>query len=104
MAWPWQKRVGDAKDALLEEVILAIGQAAGPSAGVNRETIRPESFIGADLGLSSIGFVRLAGILQRRLGRKPLPFHTLFMADDGSVLQDIRIQDLVGFLDRYTGG
>ncbi len=100
MAWPWQKTVGPTKDALLTEVILAIGQAGGRSVGHTPESIRPDSLLGADLGLSSIAVARLAGILQKRCGRGPLPFHTLFVKPDGTLLQDIRVSEVVTFLEQ----
>jgi hypothetical protein len=100
MTWPWQKPTDFTRDALLAEVILAIGQAGGPSAGTNPESIRPDSFLGADLGLSSIAVARLAGSLQKRCGRGPLPFHMLFVKPDGTLLQDIRVSEVVTFLER----
>jgi hypothetical protein len=104
MAWPWQRAGADTQDALLSEVILAIGQAAGRSASTASESIRPESLLGADLGLSSIAVARLAGILQKRCGRGPLPFHTLFVKPDGTLLQDIRVLDVVEFLRQRLRG
>ncbi len=101
MAWPWQKTVGHTEDALLTEVVLAISQAGGRSAGNTPGAIRPDALLGADLGLSSIAVARLAGILQKRCGRGPLPFHTLFVKPDGTLLQDIRVSDLVAFLERH---
>lgn len=104
MTWPWQKTAGLTKDALLTEVILAIGQAHGRSAGNTPESIRPDSLLGADLGLSSIAVARLAGILRKRCGRGPLPFHTLFVNQDGALLQDIRVSELVAFLQQHLLG
>ena len=101
MAWPWQRTVNDTQDSLLREVILSIEQALGHSDGTARASIQPTAFLGADLGLSSIAVARLAGILQKRCGRKPLPFHTLLVKPDGTVLQDIRVADLVSFLERH---
>jgi hypothetical protein len=100
MAWPWQRTVGDTKDALLGEVTLAIGQASGRAAGKTQASIRTDALLGGDLGLSSVAVARLAGILQKRCGRGPLPFHTLFVKPDGTLLQDIRVSDLVAFLER----
>jgi hypothetical protein len=104
MQLPWQKTVGQTKDALLSEVILAIVQAGGRSAGNTPESIRPQSLLGADLGLSSVAVARLAGILQKRCARGPLPFHTLFVKPDGTLLQDIRVSEVVTFLERRRRG
>jgi hypothetical protein len=95
--------MGQTKDALLRDVILAIGQARGQSAGNTPESIRPDSLLGADLGLSSVAVARLAGILQKGCGRGPLPFHTLFVKPDGTLLQDIRVSEVVTFLERRLG-
>jgi hypothetical protein len=85
----------------MREVTLAIGQVIGRAAGTAQVSIQPAFFLGADLGLSSIAVARLAGILQKRCGRKPLPFHMLFVKPDGTVLQDIRVSDLVAFLEQH---
>ena len=100
MTWPWQRTASDAKGALLREVTLAIGQAGSQFAGKPPSSIRPDALLGADLGLSSIAVARLAGILQKRRGRGPLPFHTLFVKPDGTLLQDIRVSEVVAFLER----
>ena len=46
MAWPWQRTVGHTEEALLTEVILAIGQAGGRSAGKTPASIRPDALLG----------------------------------------------------------
>ena len=102
MAWPWQKNSSDTRD-VLREVTLAIGQVMGRSAGAAPAAIEPTSLLGADLGLSSVAVARLAGILQKRCGRKPLPLHALFVTPDGAMLQDLRVSDIVSFLERHLG-
>jgi hypothetical protein len=101
MAWPWQRTVGLTKDTLLSEVILAVGQASSRSAGKTPASIRPDALLGGDLGLSSVAVARLVGLLQRRCGRGALPFHTLFVKPDGTLLKDIRVSDLVAFLEQH---
>lgn len=104
MAWPWKMTPVVTKDALLEDVILAIGQASGRSASQTPASIHPDSRLGADLGLSSIAVARLAGILQKRCGRGPLPFHRLFVNPDGTLHPDIRVSELVSFLEQHLNG
>ena len=101
MAWPWQRTGNGATDSLLRDVTAAIEQAAGRAAGMAPAPIRPDAFLGSDLGLSSIAVARLAGILRKRFGRKTLPFHMLFVRPDGAMLQDLRVSDLVEFLERH---
>ena len=100
MIWACQKKTDDTIDPLLRVVVIAIEQTIGRSAGAIHATISADAFLGADLGLSSIGVARLAATLQKRCGRKPLPFHMLFVKPDGSVLQDIRVSDIVCFLEK----
>lgn len=101
MTWPWQRTIGNTKDALLDEVTRAIGHVMGHSAASAQATIQPTAFLGADLGLSSIAFARLVGTLQKRCGRGPLPFHMLFVKPDGTLLQDIRVSEVVAFLEQH---
>jgi acyl carrier protein len=82
-------------ESLYREVLAAIG---GVLSDWEPEDIALESRLGADLGMSSIELVRLAGALQRRLGGGPIPFQELFVAEDGAIVQDIRVSRLVDFL------
>ncbi len=102
MAPLWNKAAAHTPDALWQEVVSAIEQAMGH--GADHAAIRPAAYLGADLALTSIAVARLVGILQNRFRRTPLPFPTLFVTADGSVLRDIRVQDLVAFLRRHIRG
>jgi acyl carrier protein len=104
MAWPRQRAAGDAENALRKDVIDALRAAMGPSSGLVASSIQPSSRLGADLGMSSIDVARLAGVLQKRFGGRPLPFYTLLVKPDGTMLQDIRVSELVGFLERHLRG
>ena len=99
MNWPWQITKRETKESLWQEVTRLIDQILTHPAGRTEATVQPTAFLGSDLGLSSIAVARLAGLLQKRYGGKPLPFHMLFVKPDGSMLQDIRIADLVSFLE-----
>ena len=103
MAWPWQTRSSLTKESLLDDVIAVIQQLRAHSGDTVRVSIHPASFLGADLGLSSIAVVRLAGALQKRYGRKRLLFHTLWVKPDGTMLQDVRVSDVVSLLERHLG-
>lgn len=104
MAWPWQKTEGDSREALLRDVTLAIEKVIGHPGGITHTSIQPTASLGADLGLTSIAVARLTGLLQKRCGGKPLPFHKLFVKPDGTMMQDIRVSDVVSFLDRHLNG
>ncbi|MEI6167562.1 MAG: hypothetical protein WCS52_10230 [bacterium] len=101
MAWPWQKPENEPEDTLLQEVTQTLAQVLGRSPGRTYADIHPAAHLGADLDLSSIAVARLAGLLQKRHGKKPLPFHMLFVKPDGSMLRDIRVSDVVTFLGRH---
>ena len=102
MVWPWQKPENEPKETLLQEVTQAIAQVLSCSSGRTHADIQPAAQLGADLGLSSIAVARLAGLLQKQHGKKPLPFHKLFVKPDGSMLQDIRVSDIVTFLEWHV--
>jgi hypothetical protein len=89
------------REHLQDEVVLALRQAMGRSGEAAQAAIRPDAWLGADLGLSSIAVARLAGILRQRWRPHTLPFHTLFVRPDGTILRDIRVSDLVAFLERH---
>ena len=103
MAWLWQTRSSVTKESLLDDVIAVIQQLRGHSGDTVRVHVHPAAFLGADLGLSSIAVVRLAGTLQKRYGRKRLPFHTLWVKADGTMLQDVRVSEGVSLLERHLG-
>jgi hypothetical protein len=102
MNWPWKKTADDTKEARLRGVIAAIEEVTGQTPGLPPATGWPAALLGTDLGLSSVAVARLTGILRRRAGGKPLPFHKLFVKPDGSVLPDIRVSDIVDFLERHA--
>lgn len=102
MSWLWNKLTDLSDEALLREVTLAIGQVLGHSSG--KSPLPPSSFLGADLGLSSIAVARLVGILQKRCSGKPLPFHALFVKPDGTMLHDLRVSDIITFLQHHLQG
>jgi hypothetical protein len=99
--WPRQQTASNSQEALLGEVTHAIRQVDSRGGGKPPTPIRPDALLGAELGLSSVAVARLVGILQKRCGRGPLPFYKLFVQPDGTLLQDIRVQDVVGFLARH---
>lgn len=101
MNLPFQRSGNDTRDSWLTGVTLAIAEVLGHSSGRTGAAVQPSAFLGADLGLSSLAVARLAGILQKRSGRKPLPFYKLFVKPDGAMLHDIRVSDLVAFLEHH---
>jgi hypothetical protein len=86
---------------LLRTVTAAVEETTGRGPGAKASPIAPDALLGADLGLGSLTVARLAGNLQKRCRRGPLPFHTLFIQPDGTTLRDIRVSDLVAFLEQH---
>ncbi|MEI6515262.1 MAG: acyl carrier protein [bacterium] len=101
MSWIQQKPSIGTPEAIWHDVTSAIRQVLGKPPGTSPAPILPSALLGADLGLSSLAVVRLAGLLQKRFNGKPLPFHTLFVDASGSVLHDISVSTLVAFLNRH---
>jgi hypothetical protein len=82
----------------MNDVVRQIREVAAACQG----QIASEARLGADLGLSSLDFVRLAAALQRLHGNgRPIPFQRLFVADDGSLVQDVHVSRLVDFLHEH---
>jgi len=101
MNWIQQKPSSGSPEAIWRDVTTAIRQVLGRPPGTTTDPIQPDALLGADLGLSSLAVARLAGLLQKRFTRKPLPFHTLFVDTSGSILHDISVSTLVAFLGRH---
>ncbi len=62
--------------------------------------IGPETRLAADLGFGSINVVHLAVELEEHFHCRNLPFHELLMTPEGRYVEDLRVADLVGFLQR----
>lgn len=86
------------REEILNDVIKAVKeihpgwQMQGP--------IGPETFLGSDLALKSLDFVRLAAHIQQ-LYKKIIPFQELFVSN-GEVREDIRLSEFAEFLDRHV--
>jgi acyl carrier protein len=65
--------------------------------------ITPDTWLFADLGFESIDAVILASFVQQHYGR-PFPFPQL-LADIGQrPVKDLRISELVGFIQQHLNG
>jgi len=62
--------------------------------------ITPETYMGADLQLKSLDFIRLVNAIKKHFKRN-IPFQTLFIAADGTMLKDIQIKYLADFIARH---
>jgi|GEM_PF-3058801 hypothetical protein len=79
------------------EVLSALNEVKPGCIG--EERINPDCRLGADLGFTSLDFVRFAAILRRRLNSGPLQFQRLFVNADGSFSNDLTIRRIIEFLD-----
>jgi acyl carrier protein len=61
------------------------------------EVIEPETRLMEDLAFESLDVVQLVVALEKRLGRKGLPFEKLFM-QDGDYVDEISVREIVDFL------
>jgi hypothetical protein len=103
MTSPLQEGAADQGSRSFNEVVAAISRVIGVGDEGIRQ-IRPESFLGADLGMASVAVARLAGVLQKHSRGRPLPFHLLFVSREGDIRQDIRVADVASFLDLHRKG
>lgn len=104
MPWPIKKAHRAAHpDDLLRHVSRAVADTLDVADAATAPGIEPDAYLGRDLGMSSLAMVRLAGRLRKQIGA-PLPFHTLFVSPDGSLIEDITIRDIVSFLRTHGHG
>ena len=61
------------------------------------QPINEETYLGRDLGFTSMDLVRLIAEIQRTYERDSIPFEELLIKEDTVVL-DVQIKDLVRFL------
>ena len=87
------------RDDVAKEVVESIRAILGHEGG-GEYRLTMESRLGADLEMSSLQMVQLAGAVQRRLGARPFPFQELFYEDEDQHAQDIQVSQLVDFLYR----
>lgn len=66
----------------------------------NRE-ITAETYLGADLQLKSLDFIRMVSAVNQQFDRQNIPFQELFIAPDGSILEDIQIKQVAEFLAKH---
>lgn len=64
-------------------------------------SITPETLLGADLAFTSLDFVRLVTAIQQEYIQKHIPFQDILLADNGEILEDIRLSYLVDFLHKH---
>lgn len=69
-------------------------ESVDPSIG----SLEPHIRLGADLGLKSLDFMRVAGKLQQTLKTGAIKFQELFVNADGAITDDITIGRLQEFL------
>jgi acyl carrier protein len=91
------------KNTILEDLIELIREMNFGWEVQFDESIGPETFLGADLRLKSLDFVRLATAIRQRYDQKQMPFQELFVSDDGQIREDIRVSHLADFLYKHIG-
>jgi acyl carrier protein len=65
--------------------------------------ITPDTWLFADLGFESIDAVILASFVQEHYGR-PFPFPQLLAEIGQRPVKDLRISELVGFIQQHING
>ncbi len=85
------------QDALFGVIVDCL-KAVKPAAVDGFAPVTRESRLGADLSLQSIEFVRMASSIQEKLDGVYLPFQDLFVKADGSLVDDVTVQNVIDFL------
>ncbi len=92
------------KNTILQDLIEMVGELSSGWEMQFDKSIGPETFLGADLRLKSLDFVRLATAIQQRYDQKHIPFQELFVPDDGQIREDFQVSHLADFLYKHLGG
>ncbi len=82
----------------LFRLILECLNAVKPGVVDGFVPVTRDSTLGAGLNLQSIEFVRLASSIQERFDGAYLPFQDLFVTPDGSLVDDVTVQNVIDFL------
>ncbi|MBU0730452.1 MAG: hypothetical protein KKE17_08825 [Proteobacteria bacterium] len=89
-----------ASNDITNELITIITEMASQS-GQPVHNITADTYLGGDLQLRSLDFIRLVGAINQHFGRHDIPFQELFIAEDGSILEDIQVRYVADFLSRH---
>jgi hypothetical protein len=82
----------------LFRLILDCLKAVKPGVVDGFTPVTPVSLLGADLNLQSIEFVRIASAIQERLKADFLPFQDIFVTPEGTLVDDVTVQNVIDFL------
>ena len=88
----------------LFRLILDCLKAVKPGAVGGFAPVRRDSPLGGELNLQSIEFVRLASAIQERFRGVPLPFQDIFVKADGSLVDDVTVENVIDLLCRALNG
>jgi len=88
------------KDVILQDLTRILTNMMGDWETEFSGAIRPETLLGADLGLESIDVVGLVIAIEEHYQRQDIPFVDLVMID-GAYVKDLSVGDLVEFLHRH---
>lgn len=88
---------GFSREELQSKVINILQEMTADWEMDHDEVIEPETRLMEDLAFESLDVVQLVVALEKRLGRKGLPFEKLFM-QDGDYVDEISVREIVDFL------
>ncbi len=87
-------------DQLRNSILGLLSEVCGRD-GIDE--IRSEDYLGADLGMTSLQVVQLAAKIQNSFPDKIIHFQELLIPQGGAVKTDIRVDELVAFLQKNAG-
>ncbi len=82
----------------LFKLVLECLEVAKPDLIDAFNPVEQSSYLGSDLNLQSIEFVRMVSTIQSRFEGVCLPFQELFVTPNGNLVEDITVQNVIDFL------
>lgn len=88
---------GDQAAGLWAAITLILQEEAGDWDLTGPQPIAPETLLGQDLGIDSLGLVRILARIEAHLGKRSLPFEKLLVRD-GRYVDDLSMAELMNFV------
>ena len=90
------------KDVILSSMLTILQDMTSDWEMEFSGVIGPETRLMADLGFTSIDVVEIAVTIEEHFHRPSLPFQKLVMTPEGRYVEDLRVSEIVEFLDIYV--
>jgi hypothetical protein len=92
-----KKNTDERQDKILSAIITALKMVKPESVDPSIGSLEPHIRLGADLGLKSLDFMRVAGKLQQTLKTGAIKFQELFVNADGAITHFLKYDRYLPF-------